>query len=132
MWKNIYPKLAENSLVLINDADSGVQHLAAVLNTLLNDLVDYVLNDEESIGILIKTITPYLKNKSISTMSLTMDWLILLLEKQPQSLEKNAEEILATMTTLLPDLETPVFLYYYFRIAITQIIIHNESNVKDI
>ena len=110
MWKSTYPKLAEHSLILINDSDSGIQHLASVLNGLLYDLVGHVLNDEESLAILIKSITPHLTNKSISTMSMTMDWLLLLLKKQPESLAKSAEDILSTMTTILPDLESLVFL----------------------
>ena len=111
MWRTIYPKFTESALLLINDTDPEIEHLASVLNNLLQDLVDYVLADEESLNTLIKIIVPQLESKSINTMSITMDWLILLIKKQPDSLAKAADDILFIMAKMLPELENAVDLY---------------------
>ncbi len=108
MWKTIYPKLVEHSLMLINDADPEIQRLATVNNTLLQELVGHVLGDEESLGMLIGTIVPQLSSKSANTMSVTLDWLMLLIEKQPQSLAKASENILITTVKMLQELENVV------------------------
>ena len=112
MWKNIYPKLAEHMLILVNDADPGIQHLASVINSLLHDLIGYVLNEEESVAVLIKTVVPHLEDKSISTLTMTMDWLILLMEKQPQSLVKAFDAILSTIVRMFHELENTVTLNF--------------------
>jgi hypothetical protein len=108
MWCCIYPTLVDHALALVDDTDSEIQHNIVRLNEQLKKLVEYELKDEKSLSILLKTIRPHLANKLIATKDMTMDWLILLLHKQPQSLFKASDEILSSLAKTLPDLSESV------------------------
>jgi len=108
MWRCIYPTLVDYALTLVDDTDSEIQHNIVRLNEQLKKLVDYELKDETSLSILLKTIRPHLANKLIATKDMTMDWIILLLHKEPQSLLKASDEILSSLAKALPELSDSV------------------------
>ena len=109
MWSNVYPKLVGRILGLINDIDPSISNLALIINSLLKDIVEYVLEDKKYIFELFKVLMPHFKDAlDLDSVSETMDWIILLLKKQPQSLTETTDDILNITVNLLPEVGNEV------------------------
>lgn len=102
MWRVIYPLLTRNTLFLIDDQDINIKLSAKVICNLLQTFVDYVVIDENCLQELINNLPQELEDLTPDTLSVTLDWLLLLITKKPQNLAKEAEAILNTMMKILP------------------------------
>lgn len=104
MWDAVYPELVEQALGLINDPSAEVQVAAAYINDILQKLVVYVIKDKRSLDVLVSIIMERLKKDSVNNIDVIMDWLILLMKEQPDSLEGVAKDALKEAIKLLPEL----------------------------
>jgi len=110
MWNSIYPELVNCSLELMNDPNPDIQVSAAYINAILQKLVGNVIEDGESLAVVISVIMEYLNKDLLISMDETMDWLILLMKEQSHSLQNISKEILSRTIKLLPKLEGSVSL----------------------
>ena len=108
MWRIIYPNLVKYALVLVENETSENYHYTLELNYKLQTLLEYVLRDNQSLSNLLDEIHCILENKCSNATNIAMDWVILVLNKQPQSLLEKSNNILRALANMLPKLENDV------------------------